>query len=251
MRVKGCPGRKHAAWYLGCEDMILNPFRGFLFLFHHQCPKRCLRLSTNPSTLPPSSQKEKYNSFSPSSSSHLISTRCRTHSFPTTQRLVLTYLIPPYLLPSFHSPWTAPKSWTWGISWARFPPPSPALVASQAGQGLLSHSFPRGWGSTLPMPALWGHTLPSTSVTAWEERAASLQEKLHLKCPIHTAQADYNYKLKEKIKVPRLWFVFLSANCQLHEKLYFVVFFPHVAFTECFTLNQRQTWKNLHTEACL
>lgn len=90
MRVKRCPGRKHAAWYLGCEDMILNPFRGFLFLFHHQCPKRCLRLSTNPSTLPPSSQKENYYSFSPSSSSHLIFTRCRTHSFPKTQRLVLT-----------------------------------------------------------------------------------------------------------------------------------------------------------------
>lgn len=151
-----------------------------------------------------------------------------------TEACADSYLIPPCLLPSFHSPWSAPKSWTWGISWARFPPPSPALVASQAGQGLLSHSFPRGWGSTLPMPALWGHTLPSTSVTAWEERAAPLQERLHLKCPIHTTQADYNYKLKEKIKVPRLWFVFLSANCQLHEKLYFVGFFPSCGFYRMF-----------------
>lgn len=67
----------------------------------------------------------------------------------------------------------------------------------------------------------------------------------------HRTQADYNYKLKGKIKVPSLWFAFLAVNCQWHGKLHFC-FFPYVAFTEGFTLNQKTNMeKNIPTEFCL
>lgn len=63
----------------------------------------------------------------------------------------------------------------------------------------------------------WHHGLPESKGLFPSRRSCMWNAQ-----QTRTTQADYNYKLKEKLKVPRLSFVFLSANCQLHEKLHCV-----------------------------
>lgn len=194
MRVKRCPGRNQAALCLGCQAMIPNPFKSFLLLLHHQwdaCSScSTLNQSLHTSTLFPPQERQKslWPLFLFSSLQDVEPTLLRRHRalcwqpcqshpacyHPSIPLNCIKIMGLGSILDSLY--FTQPSSggkpgWT-------------EVTEAQLSQGL----------DGAPCP---GHTLPFTSVTAWKQRAVSLQEKLHLKCPTHTTQADYNYKLKE------------------------------------------------------